>query len=33
MDQVLDVRGVGGRAARIREIRAMAGRPMAAMSR
>ena len=28
MDQVLDVRGVGGRAARIREIRAMAGRAM-----
>lgn len=26
MDQVLDVRGVSGRAARIREIRAMAGR-------
>lgn len=25
MDQVLDVRGVGGRAARLREIRAMAG--------
>jgi hypothetical protein len=28
MDQVLDVRGSGGRAARIREIRAMAGRAM-----
>ena len=28
MDQVLDVRGVGGRAASIREIRAMAGRAM-----
>jgi len=28
MDKVLDVRGVGGRAARIRDIRAMAGRAM-----
>ncbi len=28
MNQVLDVRGVGGRAARIREIRAAAGRAM-----
>jgi len=28
MDQVLDVHGLGGRAARIREIRAMAGRAM-----
>lgn len=28
MNQVLDVRGVDGRAARIREIRAMAGRAM-----
>lgn len=28
MNQVLDVRGIGGRAARIREIRAMAGRAM-----
>lgn len=28
MEQVLDVSGIGGRAARIREIRAMAGRAM-----
>ena len=28
MDKVLDVRGVDGRAARVREIREMAGRAM-----